>query len=144
MTKRETTAPPTPEACAEEAAQYYDNARQILRTAHIHQNRYTDVKPVREACGTAYLAVLAAVRGYLLQQGVSPSRVPESYEALCGALDRHSRNNGKVKHLFFDAYSGLHIDGYYRGFTRVETGKSVFQTARLLIERLTGRKLHAA
>jgi len=39
-----------------EAIRYFNNAKEILSKAKIEDNIYTDSKPVREACGTAYLA----------------------------------------------------------------------------------------
>jgi uncharacterized protein (UPF0332 family) len=144
MRKRDPVAPVTPDAYAAEAVRYYRNARQILRAAPIRQDRYLDVKPVREACATAYLAVLAAVRSFLLSRGVQPDRLPESYEAYCQSLHRHNARNGLIMHAFFHAYSGLHLDGYYRGLSSVELTKVAFQQGRLLIERLTGRKVEGA
>ena len=48
-----------------EALRYLENAKAILRTAPLQDNTYTDDKPVKEACGTAYLAVLKAIDEYL-------------------------------------------------------------------------------
>ena len=44
-----------------EAIRYLNNAKEILKTAPIEGHVYADVKPVREAFGTAYLAMLEAV-----------------------------------------------------------------------------------
>ena len=54
-----------------EAIRYLQNAKEILRKAPIEGNRYADVKYVQEACGTAYLAVLKAIDGCLLNKGLS-------------------------------------------------------------------------
>lgn len=53
-----------------EALRYLENARAILRTASIEDNTYTDGKPVQEAFGTAYLAVLKAIDEYLVKKGI--------------------------------------------------------------------------
>jgi len=37
-----------------EAIRYLENAKEILKNAKIEDNRYEDIKPVREAFGTAY------------------------------------------------------------------------------------------
>ena len=53
-----------------EALRYLQNAKEILRSAPVEDNIYSDVKPVQEACGVAYLAVLKAIDAYLLKKGV--------------------------------------------------------------------------
>ncbi|MBI5747486.1 MAG: DUF5618 family protein [Nitrospinae bacterium] len=40
---------------------YLQNAKEILNKAPIENERYADVKYVREAFGTAYLAILEAI-----------------------------------------------------------------------------------
>lgn len=40
-----------------EAIRYFENAKEILIKSPIEDNRYTDVKYVKTACGAAYLAV---------------------------------------------------------------------------------------
>jgi len=51
---------------SKEALRYLQNAKEILKNAPVEDDIYTDTKPVREACGTAYLAVLKAIDEYLL------------------------------------------------------------------------------
>lgn len=46
---------------ASEALRYLQNARDILKATPVEDDLYTDKKPVQEAFGTAYLAVLEAV-----------------------------------------------------------------------------------
>ena len=53
-----------------EALRYLNNAKEILKSASVENGTYTDVKPVREACGVAYLAVLIAIDEYLLKKGM--------------------------------------------------------------------------
>jgi len=43
-----------------EAIRYLQNAKEILSEVPIEGNSYTDVKPVREAFGTAYLAIFGS------------------------------------------------------------------------------------
>jgi hypothetical protein len=45
-----------------EALRYLENAKAILKTIPVEDNTYTDVKPVQEACGTAYLAIPESYR----------------------------------------------------------------------------------
>ncbi len=40
-----------------EALRYLNNAKEILKSVPIEDNTYTDVKPIRKACGIAYFAV---------------------------------------------------------------------------------------
>lgn len=51
-----------------EALRYLNHAKEILKSAPIEDGPYSDVKPVREACGTAYLAILIAIDEYLLKR----------------------------------------------------------------------------
>ncbi len=48
-----------------EALRYLNNAKEILKSVPVEDNTYTDVKPVRKAFGTAYLAILEAINEYL-------------------------------------------------------------------------------
>lgn len=100
-----------------EALRYLKNARQILKTIRVENNVYTDVKPVREAFGTAYLAVLEAINEYLVtHKGFSKKELPKSVEAYREALRKHvALHNGKMLREFERLYDGLHIAGYYRG-----------------------------
>jgi len=53
-----------------EALRYLNNAKEILQSVPVEDNTYTDVKPVREALGTAYLAILEAINEYLITKKV--------------------------------------------------------------------------
>ncbi|MEK7699622.1 MAG: DUF5618 family protein [Planctomycetota bacterium] len=53
-----------------ESLRYLQNAKEILVKISIEDNEYTDVKPVREAFGTAYFAVLEAINEALLKKGI--------------------------------------------------------------------------
>ena len=59
-----------------EPLRYLNNANQILKSAPVEDGIYADVKPVREACGVAYLAVLIAIDEYLLRRGLSKKELP--------------------------------------------------------------------
>jgi len=58
-------------AMSKEALKYLNNAREILKKVPVEDDIYTEIKPVREAMGTAYLAVLEAINERLLQQGLT-------------------------------------------------------------------------
>ena len=86
---------------AKEALRYLQNAREILRNAPIEDDIYVDVKPVREALGTAYLAVLEAINESLLKRGVAKKDLPKSVEGYRKALQKHLvARNGKLLREF--------------------------------------------
>jgi hypothetical protein len=99
-----------------EAARYLSNARAILRHAPVQRDIYLDRKPVREAMGAAYLAVLEAINEALSRRGVARKELPKSVDAYRAALQRHlATRNGKLIREFESLYDLLHIAGYYRG-----------------------------
>ena len=101
-----------------EALRYLNNAREILKSASVENGTYTDVKPVREACGTAYLAVLIAIDEYLLKKGMSKKDLPRSVDAYRRALQKYlTIHDGKLRREFEALYEALHIAGYYETFT---------------------------
>ena len=80
-----------------EALRYLSNAREILKSAPIEDGTYTDIKPVREACGTAYLAILMAIDGYLLEIGIEEDKLPTSAAGYRKALQKYlSVHDGKL------------------------------------------------
>jgi hypothetical protein len=99
-----------------EALRYLSNARAILRHLPVERDIYLDRKPVREAMGTAYLAVLEAINEALGRRGLARKELPKSVEAYRAALQRHlAVRNGKLIREFESLYDLLHIAGYYRG-----------------------------
>lgn len=122
-----------------EALRYLNNAKEILRKAPIEDNTYIDVKPVQEACGTAYLAILKAIDEYLLGRGVSNKDLPQSIDGYREMLRKHlSVHNGKLAREFEKLYKALHIAGYYRGLLEdVNMIKDAFKAAKVFIEKIT-------
>lgn len=122
-----------------EAIRYLHNAREILRKAPREGRIYTDIKPVREACSTAYLAILEAINEYLLSRGLAKKELPKSVESYQKALRKYiGLHNGKLFREFDILYDELHIAGYYRGLLhRVDTVQAVFTAAQQFIEKLT-------
>ena len=99
-----------------EAVRYLNNARGILRRVPVERDIYVDRKPVREAMGTAYLAVLEAINAALNRRGVPRKELPRSVDAYRAALQRHlASRNEKLLREFESLYDALHIAGYYRG-----------------------------
>ena len=122
-----------------ESLRYLQNAKEILRKAPVEENIYTDVKPVQEACGTAYLAVLKALDEYLLKRGVEKKKLPHSVEGYRSLLKKYGAiHDGKLLQSFESLYEELHIAGYYRGNLRyVDTVKAAVKAAKEFIDKLS-------
>lgn len=121
-----------------EALRYLNNAKEILRKIPIEDNRYTDVKYVQEACGTAYLSVVKAIDEYLLNKGLDKKELPKSVDAYRKALRKHlAVHNGKLLREFEALYDQLHIAGYYRGLLHnVDAVKDILKATRIFIEKI--------
>ncbi|MBM4121059.1 MAG: hypothetical protein FJ249_00475 [Nitrospira sp.] len=120
-----------------EAARYLQNAKALLKQAPLADDIYTDRKPVREAFGTAYLAVLEAIDAALLAKGVTTRELPRSVEAYRAALKRHfAAHNGLLLREFESLYRLLHIAGYYRGLLdRSSIVKDALRDTQRFIDR---------
>jgi hypothetical protein len=121
-----------------EALRYLNNAKETLKLVPVEDNTYTDVKPVREALGTAYLAVLEAVNEYLVKQGFTKKELPKSVDGYRKALQKHiAVRNGKLLREFEKLYDMLHIAGYYRGLLYdTDVVKDALKAARAFINKL--------
>jgi hypothetical protein len=121
-----------------ESLRYLKNAKQTLKTVPAEGSTYTDIEPVREAMGTAYLAVLEAINEYLAQMGLTKKEFPKSVEGDRKALQKYAAvRNGKVLREFEKLYDMLHIAGYYRGllYDR-EVVKEDLKAAKSFIDKL--------
>ncbi|MDI6891176.1 MAG: DUF5618 family protein [Thermodesulfovibrionales bacterium] len=121
-----------------EALRYLNNAKEMLKHVPVEDNTYTDIKPVQEVCGTAYLAVLKAIDEYLTSRGVSEKELPQSTEGYREMLRKYlSIHNGKLMREFEKLYKLLHIAGYYRGLLEdVDVVKDSLKAARVFIEKI--------
>jgi len=121
-----------------EALRYLNNAREILKSTPVENGTYIDIKPVREACGTAYLALLIAIDEYLLKKGISKKDLPRSVDAYRRAIRKHLVvHDGKLLREFEALYEALHIAGYYRGnLYLVDMIKDALKAARAFIEKI--------
>lgn len=121
-----------------ESLRYLNNAKEILKTVPVEDSTYTDVKPVREAMGTAYLAVLEAINEHLVKQGFTKKELPKSVEGYRKLLQKYvAVRNGRVLREFEKLYDMLHIAGYYRGllYDR-EVVKEALKAARSFIDKM--------
>ena len=125
-------------ALPREGVRYLENAREVLRHAAVEGETYLDRKPVREAMGTAYLAVLEAINEALIRRGVTRKELPRSVDAYRVALQRYlAPRNGKLVREFDGLYDTLHIAGYYRGLLHGRrVVKEALHSAQSFIERL--------
>ena len=121
-----------------EAIRYLNNARDLLSTAKIEGRFYADKKPVREAFGTAYLAILEAINEALIRKGLTAKGLPKSVEEYRKALSKHvSAHNGKLLREFNVLYDSLHVHGYYRGaIYNVHAVKDYIVSAKEFIEKV--------
>jgi len=121
-----------------EALRYLNNAKEILRSIPVEDNTYTDFKPVQEACGTAYLAVLKAIDEYLIKRGVNEKDLPQSIEGYREMIRKYIIvHNGKLIKEFDKLYKALHIAGYYRGLLEdVDMVKDAIRAAKVFIEKI--------
>jgi hypothetical protein len=122
-----------------ESLRYLNNAKEILSKTQIEDNIYADIKPVQEACSTAYLAVLEAINEYLIEKrGLTKKELPKSIDSYREALKKHiAIHNGKLMREFEALYDQLHIAGYYRGLLRsVGAVKDTFKTTKSFIDKI--------
>jgi len=122
-----------------EALRYLTNARELLRGVPVEEDTYTDIKPVREAFGTAYLAVLEAINSVLVHQGLTKKDLPKSVEGYRAALKMHMGiHNGKLLREFEKLYDALHIAGYYRALIYdTQMVKEAMKAAERFIDKVT-------
>ncbi len=121
-----------------EAIRYLNNAKQILKSTSVEDGTYADIKPVREACGIAYLAVLMAIDDRLLEKGLSKKELPRSVDAYRKALRKYlAVHNGRLLREFEALYEALHIAGYYRGnLYLVDMVKDALKAAKAFIKKI--------
>jgi len=123
---------------AKEALRYLENAKKGLKSIPVEDNTYADIKPVREAFGTAYLAILEAINGYLTDKGITKKELPKSVEEYRKVLRKHlAVHDGKLLREFEKLYDAMHIAGYYRGLIYdTRPVKDYFEAAKGFIEKI--------
>jgi hypothetical protein len=116
-----------------ESLRYVENAREQLNKAGKEDRNYIDVKYVHTACGTAYIGMLKALDVLFNIKQVPKKRGRKSIEYYQGNL---SKIDKKLLHYLNNAYSILHIGGYYEGITEIKAIEAGFENAILIIEAL--------
>ena len=124
-------------ALPREGVRYLENAREILRRVPVERNIYVDRKPIREAMGTAYLAVLEAINEALLRRGIPKKKLPRSVDAYRAALERHLNRDGKLMREFESLCDLLHLAGYDEGsIYHRKVVREALAAAQTFIERV--------
>jgi hypothetical protein len=117
----------------EEAIRYMENANETLKKAGKEDDFYQDDKYVKTACGIAYNAVLKALDGYFITKEV---KVPKRRKSIEFYRDHIARIDRKLMAHLNNAYTVLHLDGYYDGNVIVDTINSGFKSAYLIIDKI--------
>ncbi len=122
-----------------EPLRYLNNAREILKSVPVENGTYADIKPVREACGIAYLAILIAIDEFLLTKGLTKRELPKSVDAYRKALQKYlAVHDGRLLREFEALYEALHIAGYYRGnLYLVDMIKDALKATRAFIDKIS-------
>ena len=117
-----------------EAMRYMDNAKETLRKAGKVDNRYSDKKYVRSACGTAYSGVLVALDTYLELKDVErPRKKRRSIEFYLKSIAQLDKKLLKDLDITYDT---LHLSGYYDGNLDARVIAAGFDNAYQIIERI--------
>jgi hypothetical protein len=121
-----------------ESIRYFQNAQEKLKSVSVEDNFYTDIKPVREAFATAYLAILEAINEALIKKGFTKKGLPKSVDAYRKALKKYlSVHDGKLLREFEMLYDALHIAGYYRGLIyNIDAVKAYLKATKAFIEKI--------
>ncbi len=116
-----------------EAMCYIENAKEILKSAGKEGRYYIDDKYVKIACGTAYSGILVALDGLFDVKNLPKKRGRKSidyYQSNVAKIDK------KLLNELNNAYTVLHLDGYYTGITNIKVIEGGFDDAISIISAL--------
>lgn len=116
-----------------EAIRYMENAKETLKKAGKEDHYYKDSKYVKTACGTAYNGLLIALDAYLSLNGIEKTKKRKSIEYYCKHLGKLDR---KMLRQVNNAYTILHLYGYYDGILDVHVVKSGLEDAFRIIDKI--------
>jgi len=117
----------------EEANRFMKNAHKELLLADKNGKYYQDVKHLRVACGTAYLAALKALDGIFLLRNVSKPKRRASIDYYRLGLVKMDK---KILLSLNTVYEVLHLSGYYDGLTDIKVINRGFEEAQWIIDKL--------
>ena len=124
-----------------DAVVYFKNGKEFIYKAGVKNGYYQNEKLIREACGIIYVGALKALDAYAITRGYDENELPQNINEYRQLVRKHSAHNGKLQDALEDAYSYAHVMGYYRGQTYVKAVKKGIDSARFIIEKLTGKRI---
>ncbi|MDQ1265003.1 MAG: hypothetical protein QG635_153 [Bacteroidota bacterium] len=116
-----------------EAMRYIDNAREILKNAGREGKFYIDEKYVHTAFGAAYIGVLKALDFLFEIKGLPKAKGRKTIEYYQYQLSKFDK---KLLSRLNEAYTLLHLDGYYSGIKNVKAIEGAFEVAVSIIDYL--------
>ena len=119
-----------------EANRYMDNAKEALQKSDKEDyGHYRDIKYVKSACGIAYLAVLVALDAWLRLKGI-PEPSKRTRKTINYYLSTIAGLDNKLVSNLNTAYNVLHLEGYYRGETKIKIIEGGFEAAYDIIDQI--------
>ena len=124
-----------------EANRYMDNAKEALQKSDKEDyGHYSDIKYVKSACGIAYLAVLVALDAWLRLKGI-PEPSKRTRKTINYYLSTIAGLDNKLVSNLNTAYNVLHLEGYYRGETKIKIIEGGFEAAYDIIDQIKPERL---
>ena len=124
-----------------EANRYMDNAKEALQKSDKEDyGHYRDIKYVKSACGIAYLAVLVALDAWLRLKGI-PEPSKRTRKTINYYLSTIAGLDNKLVSNLNTAYNVLHLEGYYRGETKIKIIEGGFEAAYDIIDQIKPERL---
>jgi hypothetical protein len=119
----------------DEATRFMGNAKKELQLAKKNGNAYEDIKHLQVACGTAYLAVLKAVDGIFIIRNI-PKPHKKGRRSIEYYTEGLSHVDNKILASLNNAYTTLHLYGYYDGYNNVKAISTGFEDAEIILKKL--------
>ncbi len=116
-----------------ESMRYIANAEEDLKLSGKEDKFYNDIKYVQSACGIAYVGMLKALDFLFESKKVPKRRGRKSIEYYQNNL---AKTDKKLLNHLNNAYTVLHLDGYYGGINNIRIIKEGFESAILIIEAI--------
>ncbi len=134
--------PETPKERLELAKRYLRNAKETLKKAGVDRviGEYVDLKYVSEACGTAYLASLEALKALFMYKkrwdGDTLRKKVKDIGMYKNVLKDLAigKDKDKLSRLLTHAYNILHLGGYYRELHDKKSIDSGFEKVEKIIK----------
>jgi len=122
-----------PKNAYKEAMRYIENARETLKFAGKDGKFYADEKYVKTASGIAYLGILKALDTLFDVKNLPKKRGRKSIDYYQSHLVKVDK---KLLNHLNNAYTILHLDGYYGGLKKIDIIQSGFDDATTIIDSI--------